>query len=237
MNHLFILIFGILQITLLDLALCADNIGVIALATRKLSDKHARTASIIGISGAIFLRIYFAYIISFIFKVSWFPIRLIGGIILVKVTWDLIKPHLETDTKQVKSSEQFWNAVISIILADISMSLDNVIAITSAAGGDVTLIAFGILLNIPLIFFGSRFVVNIMRKYPMVIYIGASILAFTSVKMIIEEKLLKSYILISDKGAIITPLLAASLTIAYGFYTVYIKGIDDNNKPMFRKAS
>lgn len=215
------LVIGILQITLLDLALCGDNIGVIALATRNLPNHLARYASIIGIAGAIFLRIYFAACLSLFLKVKWLPIGLIGGIVLIKVCWDLIKPQAEEKYRTINESEKFWDAVLAVIIADVTMSLDNVLAIAGASNGNFTLIIFGILLNIPIIFLGSQLVVNLMRKHAIVIYIGGSILAYTSIRMILEDYWFKYYIHISPKLSALFPLLASIATLIYGFFMIY----------------
>lgn len=229
MSNALVYLLGILQITFLDLALCGDNIGVIALATRNLSEKRAKTASIIGILGAIALRIYFACILTVFFKFKWLPIKLVGGLLLVKVTWDLIKPQHESEDHMYRNSENFWDAVLAVILADISMSLDNVLAIASAAQGDFSLIFFGILLNIPIIFFGSQIVVNLMRKYPITIYIGGAILAYTSVNMILEDYWFHKYNLIPKELSLVLPWAAAITALGYGLHIIKKSKKDERN--------
>ncbi|MDT8717195.1 YjbE family putative metal transport protein [Clostridium sp. 19966] len=214
-------ILEVLEIALLDLALCGDNVGVIALATRNLPKKYERLASLIGITGAILLRIYFAICVSFFLKIDKVPLKLFGGIILIKVTWDLIVPDKKEKEKEVKESEKFWDAVLAVIIADISMSLDNVLAIAGAANGDMLLIMAGIALNIPIIFFGSQFVVNMMRKFPIVIYAGAAILAYTSINMITEDTLFMKYIKLPYAIDIFIPFIAGAMTILYGLYMIY----------------
>ena len=135
MESLMIFITGVLQITILDLTLSGDNIGIIALATKNLSPKYAKKASFIGISGAIGLRVLFACIITQIMNIQWLPIKLVGGLILVKITWDFIKPECKEEDCKIKKADKFWEAVAIIIIADISMSLDNVIAIASTEIG------------------------------------------------------------------------------------------------------
>ncbi len=215
-------ILGILEIALLDLTLCGDNIGVIALATRNLPDKKAKAASLVGISGAILLRIYFAACITVFLRIKWLPIRFIGGLILIKVTWDLIKPQKEEMMRGVDESKGFWDAVISVIIADISMSLDNVLAIAGAANGNMLLITFGILLNIPIIFFGSQFVINLMHKYAIVIYAGGAILAFTSVRMILEDHIFMHYVHMPITLTHLLPIAMAVITLIYGSYMIRI---------------
>ena len=211
------LVLGILEIALLDLVLCGDNIGIIALATKNLPPKSGKLAGIIGVTGAIALRIYFAICISAFLRIKWIPLRLIGGIILIKVTWDLINSSQNEEEYTAKPSQKFWDAVIAVILADVSMSLDNVLAIAGAADGNISLIVIGIFLNIPIIFFGSQFVMKLMQKRPMVVYFGGAILAFTSLKMIMEDNLFKYYIHLSHNTRIFLQLAWAVAVILYGY--------------------
>ncbi|HYE11450.1 MAG TPA: YjbE family putative metal transport protein, partial [Patescibacteria group bacterium] len=159
MENILVFIISALQITILDLTLCADNIGIIALATKCLPAEYARKATIYGISGAIGLRIIFACFMTLLLTVSVIPIKLIGGLLLVKITWDFIKPSCdEVECTNIKQSHKFWEAVGVILIADVSMSLDNVLAIAGTADGNIWLIVFGIALNIPVLFFGSQYV-------------------------------------------------------------------------------
>lgn len=209
------IIVGILQISLLDIVLSSDNVGVIALAIKNLPRKYARKASIIGVSAAVLLRILFASIITYILMIKWLPIRLVGGLLLVKITWSLIKKE-DKEEVNLESSNKFINAVISIVVADATMSLDNVIAIAAAAGGHLGLIAFGLILNIPIIFYGSKYISKLMNKFPIAIYIGGAVLAHTAFKMIFEDNLIQPYL--SNSVSILIPYLAAVLTFIYGLY-------------------
>jgi YjbE family integral membrane protein len=213
-------LLGLLEITLLDLALCADNIGIIALATRNLDKKSAKLASFLGITGAIILRIYFAVCLSFFLKMSWLPIKLLGGLLLLKVTWDLIKNKPQKEQVHIKKSENFWDAVITVLIADVSMSLDNVLAIAGASNGNIALIFFGIIFNIPIIFFGSQFVMNLMKKSSLIVYISGAVLAYTSVKMILEDYWTSQIIVLSPILNTMVPLIAATLILFYGFFTM-----------------
>ncbi|MFZ5351902.1 MAG: YjbE family putative metal transport protein [Bacillota bacterium] len=218
MDTLLAFILPILQITMLDIILSGDNVGVIALAIRNIEPKRAKIVSAIGISGAIIIRIVFASIITVIMKIDWLPIRLIGGILLIKITWDLINQGLCDSTEEchVKSENTFWKAIISIVIADVSMGLDNVLAIAGSADGNVSLIIYGILLNIPIIFFGSQFVAKLMNKYRITIFIGGAILMHTALAMIMEDKLIVPYI--SHILAIIVPWIIAAGILVYGLF-------------------
>lgn len=219
MESLLAFLIGVLQITILDLTLCADNIGVIALATKNLPAEYARKATIYGISGAIGLRILFACFMTLLLNVSTFPIKLIGGLLLVKITWDFIKPELKDEgITNVKQASKLWDAVGIIIIADVSMSLDNVLAIAGAADGQLWLIVFGIALNIPVLFLGSQFVSNLMKKYKIAIYIGGAVLAHTAFKMIFEDTVVYSHI--PHILGLVIPWLTAAATLVYGYIIV-----------------
>ncbi|WP_407309664.1 YjbE family putative metal transport protein [Desulfosporosinus sp. SB140] len=156
MNNIRETIIGVFQIALINLVMSGDNLGIIALAIKNLPREYAKKASATGIIGAILLRIFFTLIITLIMRIDWLPIKLIGGIVLIKITWDFIKPQEKEQTLLEKSSATFWSAVLSIILADIAISLDNVLVIGVAAKGNIWLIIWGLLINVPIIFFGSQ---------------------------------------------------------------------------------
>jgi integral membrane protein, YjbE family len=228
MDDIILLLTGTFKIMLLDLALCGDNIGVIALATKDMSQKYAKKASFIGIMGAILLRIIFACAITVILSIQWIPIKLIGGIFLVKITWDFIKSGEENESNKIKSSDRFWEAVFIIVLADVSMSLDNVLAIAGAADGNMIMIFLGVVINIPIIFYGSQFVTNLMKKHEIVVYLGGAVLAHTSINMILEDSITEKYLNIPIFINDIFPMLTALIVIVYGI--IKIRNIKRNSE-------
>jgi YjbE family integral membrane protein len=215
-------LFRVLEIVMIDIVLSFDNMGVIALAIRNLPKHRARLANIIGVAGAILLRILFASAITKILLIEWLPVRLIGGLLLLDISWNLI--NLKDDNQHGKSSRSsgFWIAVYSIIAADFSVSLDNALAIGGIANGDISLIIFGLLLNIPLIFFGSQLAVKLIKKYKITIFIGGGFLINTALEMILEDRLVASHI--SKTIANIIPWAAANLVFIYGFWKIHIGG-------------
>lgn len=227
MNSVLGFIIGALQITVLDLVLCGDNVGVIALATRNLPQRYAKRASAIGTSCAVLLRIFFAAILIYIISIQWLPIKLVGGLILVKITWDFVKPREGEEDTHVNQSNKFWGAVTSIIIADISMSLDNVLAIASAAKGNLWLMVFGLLLNIPIIFFGSQIVVKLMKKYPIVVYIGGGLLAHTAFSMILEDRFIAKYF--PHMLTVAISFIMGAAVVVYGIYVVKKNRNEKNN--------
>lgn len=218
MNSIIVTLTAAIKIFMLDIILCGDNVGVIALATRNLSKKNVKKATAVGIFFSVILRIFFASIITLIIAIQWLPVKIVGGIILVKITWNFIKPQQESEDIRVKQGDKFWTAVLSILIADLTMSLDNVLAIASAANGDIKLIILGLSFSIPILFFGSQFVTMLMRKYIIVVYIGGSILAHTSFSMILEDKLISKHL--NPTVGFLIPMLAALVVFVYGLFMV-----------------
>lgn len=236
MNEALIFILGLLQIMLLDLVLCGDNVGVIALATRRLSDDYAKKANLLGITFAVLLRIFFACVLTLVMSIQWLPIKLIGGLLLIKITWDLIKPQQEEKCNNVKQSKKFLAAVATIVIADLSMSLDNVLAIASTAKGNIWLIIFGLVFNIPIIFFCSQIVIKLMKRYPIVVYIGAAVLARTSFNMILEDGLVSKHV--PYMLSLVIPFIMAAVTIIYGIIIIkHNPKTSDNITALSRESS
>lgn len=206
-------LFRALQITLIDIVLSADNVGIIALAVRKLPKKQARIANLVGVAGALFLRILFASIITTLMSIEWLPIKLIGGMLLLKITLNLLNLSQSSKTTS-RPKNHFWQSVYNIIIADVSVSLDNVLAIGGVAKGDIGLIIFGLLANIPILFFGSQLCVDLIERYRLTIFVGAGILVHTGVEMILEDNLLSLYV-DSVMGPVF-PWIAGALVILYG---------------------
>lgn len=233
MEHFLLLMLSILEITLLDITLSGDNVSVIALAIRKLPEKQAKLASLIGVGGAVSIRILFTCIITLILAIEWLPIKLVGGILLVKITWDLLSMKEEEENTEVSGNKNLWKAVFSIIIADISMGLDNVLAIAGAAHGNIWLIIFGLAMSVPIIFFGAKFIAGLMNKYKIIIYIGAGLLMYTALTMITEDRLIAKFI--THAVSIIIPVLSGLGIIAYGANV--IKKEKNSTEALDRKES
>jgi len=214
MDNIWIILVSILQITIMDIALSGDNVSVIALAIRNLPQKQARIASLIGVAGAVGLRILFTCIITLIMSIQWLPIKLIGGLLLVKITWNLLNMEDASEDSEIEAGKGLWKAVSSIIIADLSMGLDNVLAIAGAANGNIWLIIFGLSLSIPIIFFGAKFVANLMKKYVIIVYIGAGLLIYTAINMITGDNLISKYV--PDLAGELIALMFGAAVIVYG---------------------
>ena len=178
-----------LGVILIDLILSGDNAVVIALAVRRLGGPVRRRAILLGIAGAVGLRIVFVAIISLLLGVPF--LQLVGGLLLVYISWQLVQE--EPEDKDVKAASGLWSAIWIITLADAVMSLDNVIALVAVSGGNVWLVAIGIALSIPLVIFGSAVLSYLMNRFPILIYLGAGLLVYVAVEMIFQEPVIEGF--------------------------------------------
>nr|WP_239587856.1 TerC family protein [Gracilibacillus alcaliphilus] len=198
---------SLLHVIAIDIVLSGDNALIIAMATKNLPKQHQNKAILIGVAGAIILRILFAS--GVVFLLTYPFIYLIGGLLLIWIGYKLTKKEEETQT--ITSSSSVIGAVSTIILADVVMSLDNVVAIAGASKGHIGLLTFGVLVSIPLMIFGAKFIMLLLRRFPLLIYIGAAILVYTGVDMMMHEPFVHD--LLQLQTGFITILLSLILTI------------------------
>ena len=184
----FVRLLGVLGV---DLILAGDNAVVIALAVRNLQGQNRRRAIVLGALGAVVLRLIFAAIVSYLLLIPFLQVA--GGLLLFWIAWKLVKedPGEEAD---VQAGETQWEAIRIIILADVVMSLDNVIALVGVSGGDLLLLATGIALTIPLVIFGSALLTSLLDRFPILVYAGAGLLVYIAVEMLFADAALHEYL-------------------------------------------
>lgn len=211
-------IWEILKISLLNLLLSFDNMGAIALAVRDLPKNTIKKVTLVSMLLAMVLKILFSSILSNILMTDWLPIRLIGGFILCMITWNLIKPQQKLSQSSISPTAHPFRSILLILGADMSMSIENVLAIAVTVRGRIDLIVLGILCSMPVLFWGSQILSSLMDKYNIVIYLAGATLAYTGVVMILEDTLVIPYI--PDIASILLPIAAAILVVSYGFWSI-----------------
>jgi YjbE family integral membrane protein len=184
------------QIILIDILLGGDNAVVIALACRGLPPKQRKMGIIYGTAGAIVLRVI---LIAFALALLSVPyLKLVGGLLLIWIGVKLLVPHDEDEHANINPSDKLWGAVKTVIIADLVMSVDNVLAIAGAAESAGThqlpLVIFGLLVSIPIIVAGSQIVLKLMDRFPVIITFGAMLLGWIAGQMISTDPGLKDYI-------------------------------------------
>ena len=173
-----------LQIVLIDLVLAGDNALVIALAVRSLPAREQLWGRVWGTLGAVILRVLFIVIVTQLLQIPF--LRVVGGLLLFWIAFKLVRPGSHGD-ENVRQGASLKEAIGIIILADVVMSLDNVIAIAAAANGELSLVIFGLLLSLPLVVWGSGLLAKLMNRFRWIVWLGGGVLAWVAMKMILDD--------------------------------------------------
>ncbi|MEB3330025.1 MAG: YjbE family putative metal transport protein [Candidatus Sericytochromatia bacterium] len=179
---------AVLKIVVIDLVLSGDNAVVIAMAVKALPERVARRAAVIGALGAVVLRVVFAALAAVLLAVPY--LQAIGGLALFWIAYKLL---IEEEEGGAGPGEihGFWEAVRIIIVADAVMSLDNILAVGGASHGNLPLLLFGLALSIPIVLFGSQLLTSLLRRWPLLAYVGAGVLAWTAAEMVVHDAKIK----------------------------------------------
>jgi YjbE family integral membrane protein len=177
-------LFGLISIVIIDLILAGDNAVVIAMAVRSLSRDERRKGIIFGAGAAVLLRVVLTFFAAQLLLVKF--IKLAGGILIL---WIAVKLFIEGAPKEegAREAKTLWQAIWVIVVADITMSTDNVLAVAGASEGNLFLLLFGLGLSIPFVVFTSSLLSMLMDRYPVIIYIGAAILGRVGGEMIMTD--------------------------------------------------
>ena len=181
---------ALFKIAVINVLLSGDNAVVIALACRSLPHKQQRQAFIVGTGGIVILMTVLTAFAAMLMSLPY--IQLIGSILLVWIGIKLLLP--EDGDGNVKESSNFWEAVRTIIIADIVMSLDNVLGMAGAAKGHYGMLFVGLLITMPLILFGSALLMKLMERFPVFITVGAGLLGYVAGDMAVGDLALKGYV-------------------------------------------
>lgn len=178
------------QIIMIDILLGGDNAVVIALACRKLPPAQRTKGIIWGTAGAIVLRVILIFFALALLAVPY--LKIVGAVLLVWIGVKLLAPEDEDSHGDIQASDKLWAAVKTVIVADLVMSVDNVIAIAGAAegaGGDhkMGLVVFGLLVSIPIIVWGSQLVIKLMDRFPVIITVGGMLLGWIAGTMAVTD--------------------------------------------------
>jgi YjbE family integral membrane protein len=172
------------QIIIINILLSGDNAVVIALASRKLPHKQQKAAILFGSMGAIGLRIVLTFFAVMLLGVPY--LKLVGAVLLL---WIGAKMLVDDEGEgELHAHDHLWGAIRTIIIADFVMSLDNVIGVAAAAKGNVALLVIGLVISIPLIVYGSTLVLKLMRRFPVVVTLGAGLLGWVAGEMAVEDQ-------------------------------------------------
>jgi len=210
------------QVMMVNIVLSGDNAVVIALAARSLPAHQQKIAILWGSGGAVVLRIILTVVAVALLKIPY--LQAIGGLLLVWIAYQLLAEEDEAEGEAHHTHGNLMSAIKTILIADVVMSLDNTLAIAAIAKGDWTLLIVGLGLSIPLVVFGSTIIMKMMDRFPVIVYVGAGLIAYTAGEMIDGDKAAQPYLPGIFHG---TPYLAILLTVAvvgYGWWYNTKKG-------------
>jgi YjbE family integral membrane protein len=179
------------KIIWINALLSGDNAVVIALACRGLPVEQRKIGMFLGAGAAIVLRIIFTIVIAYLLGVPF--LTLIGALLLLYIAIELVMPKDHAESS-VKASDTLMKAIVTIALADVVMSLDNVIAIAAAADGNWPLILIGLLISVPMIIAGSAILLSLIDRFPIIVWIGAAILGFVAGEMLVKDVAVVNYL-------------------------------------------
>ncbi|MEO8718404.1 MAG: TerC family protein [Burkholderiales bacterium] len=181
---------GLLKIIGVNIILSGDNAVVIALAARSLPQKQQKQAVFWGAGAAIVMRVVLTVFAVALLTLPW--LKLIGSLLLFWIGIKLLVP--EEDDAEVAASDQLLAAIKTILVADLVMSLDNVIAVAAAAGGSLTLLVLGLAISIPLVIFGATLLIDLMERYPVIITVGAALIGWVAGQMLVTDPALADWL-------------------------------------------
>ena len=180
---------GLMKIIWINIILSGDNAVVIALAARSLPPHQQKKAILFGSGAAVVLRIVLTIVAVQLLALSY--LQIIGGLLLLWIGVQLLSENDEEEEGEVKHAS-LSAAIRTILIADIVMSLDNVIAVAAAAKGSTTLLIIGLAISIPLVIFGSTLMIKLMERFPIIVTLGAALIGWVGGETIISDVALKS---------------------------------------------
>jgi YjbE family integral membrane protein len=212
---------GLISIVIIDLILAGDNAVVIAMAVRSLPAKQRRKGILYGAGAAVLLRVLATFFVSQLLLINF--IKLVGGLLIL---WIAVKLFIEGVPEEgvEREAATIAQAVKLIVIADITMSIDNMLAVGGASHGNMFLLLFGLGLSIPLVVFTSNLLSMLMDRYPIIIYLGAAVLGRVGGEMIMTDPIVAAYLEPSKTAQyVVEATLAVGVIVAGKLWMKWMK--------------
>ncbi len=207
---------AVFQIVAVNILLSGDNAVVIALACRNLAPRQRKIGIFWGVVGAIGLRIVLTFFAMSLLSNPY--LKLVGGALLI---WIGIKLIAEEDDhkRKIKASDRLLAAIWTIIVADVVMSLDNVMGVAAAAKGSVPLIIFGLIVSIPIVVLGSQIIMKLIQRFPILVLAGGGLLGYIAGDMMVEDPVISPWVLANGAGYTwIAPIVGVIIVVSGGLW-------------------
>jgi YjbE family integral membrane protein len=213
------LMAALASIVMIDLMLAGDNAVVIAMAVRNLTPRVRTMAMVLGVCGAILVRVTCTFLVAKLLHFEY--LKMLGGGLIVWIAVKLLIEERASDS--VRQTGGLWKALGLIIVADLSMGTDNMLAIAAASHGNIYLIAFGLLLSIPFIVFTSSLLATLMDRYPVILYIGAGVLGKIGGELIVTDPAIQRLLTPSELAMQAFVLFSTIAVLVTGRYLQSLK--------------
>jgi YjbE family integral membrane protein len=180
-------LYSVLGIILIDVVLSGDNAVVIGMAAHRLPSHQRKIAIVIGGAAAIVLRIVLTYVALRLLQIS--GLKLAGGLLLIWIAFNLLKKE-EESAEGVKVANSMGGAILTILVADLVMSTDNVLGVAAASHGSATLLLFGLILSMAILLWMGNMVAGMINRFAWLSYLGAAVIVWTGAMMIVEDPII-----------------------------------------------
>ncbi|NIM39784.1 MAG: YjbE family putative metal transport protein [Hydrogenophaga sp.] len=204
---------GLGQIIWINIILSGDNAVVIALAARGLGPRQQKQAIFWGTAAAVLLRVVLTVVAVKLMQMPW--LQLVGGLLLLWIGVQLLNGG-DDEPVEGKSSGGLLAAIRTILVADLVMSLDNVIGVAAAANGNIPLLVIGLAIAIPIVIFGSTLMIRIMGRFPAIVTLGAALIGWVGGETLVSDKMIEPWIPHHSIGFYAAAALGAVLVVAAG---------------------
>ncbi len=204
---------GLIKIIWINIILSGDNAVVIALAARSLPPEQQKKAILFGSGAAVVLRIGLTLVAAKLLEMSY--LQIIGGLLLLYIGVQLLSES-EEDEGHAKENGGLLAAVRTILIADVVMSLDNVIAVAAAAKGSTVLLMLGLAISIPLVVFGSTLMIKLMERFPIIVMLGAALIGWVGGETIVSDTALKGVAAANPWLHYVAAAAGAAIVVALG---------------------
>jgi YjbE family integral membrane protein len=207
---------GLFNIILINILLSGDNAVVIALAARTLPPKERKLAILYGSGAAVILRIMLTVVAAKLLELPF--LQIIGGLLLLWIGVQLLAEDDDGEEGEAKEHSSLRSAMFTILVADLVMSLDNVIGVAAAAKGSMILLVLGLAISIPLIVFSSNIMMSLMARFPVIITLGAALIGWVSGEAVIHDTAIHDWVQETPVLNYAVPALCAAFVVIVGKY-------------------